>query len=77
MGTDLFADDPVSFRCFNVDIIQADTAAQIRVHGQVCHEPPGPAPGAAADIGDRQFLRVMHQMIPPIRQKVPGESGNR
>ena len=73
-GADFTADDPVAFRGFPVDVIQADRAAQIWIHGQVCHKAPGPPPGSPADIGDNQFLRVVHDAF--LRSDKQSQAGH-
>ena len=60
VGADFLADDPVALRSFFVDIVEADGSADFRIRGQIGHEPPGPAAGAAADVGDLKVFYVRH-----------------
>ncbi len=58
------ADDFVVFCRLHVNVIQFDRAAEIGFNGKVAHQVPGPPAGAAADIGDFDFL-LLHIHIPP------------
>ena len=55
MGADARPDALVAQGGGAVDVVKADGAAHIPVHGQVCHESPGPAPRTAADVSDAQL----------------------
>ena len=70
-GADPFPDGPVLFGGVPVNIVQPHLALHAGVQRDIGHEPPGPAPGAAANVGHSKaghaILFVLHVVSPSYR----------
>ena len=51
-GAELISDDLIVFCGLKINIIESHLPADVAAGGQIAHQSPGPAPGAAADVGN-------------------------